>query len=251
MSATGAQALHDLSDFAGFLAALEDGGFEFAVIGGCAVGAYAHLSGQTLVSADLDIIIPKEAMRDLLAWAPRQGIAVYKRPQPRSLQVAFLEWDGKEINALTGSTGLHPDTVIRTAREFSLSSADGLLVPVADPFDLLVNKLAVRREKDLPHIEILRQFVEEEVVTAFREETGRKRLMPARRLLRVLGQEELPEHLAERLLDEARMPVDFRFLMGRVPSRALAERVLADSPEDDALREELVGILDGRGFEAR
>ena len=249
MSAAEDQELHDLDDYSGFLHALEESSVEFAVIGGCAVGAYARLQGRSLVSADLDIIVSKEAMRDLLAWAPRQDIAVVKRPQPRSLQVAFLEWAGKEINALTGSSGLpEPEIVIRTARDFSLSGASGLTVPIADPFDLLANKLAVRREKDLPHIEILRQFVEEEVVAAFREETGRKRLMPARRLLRVLGQDTLPEHLAERLLREARLPVDFRFLMGRVPNRSLAERILESSPEDVSFRKELAGILAGRGF---
>lgn len=246
MPAAKAQALHDLNDFADFLRALEENSFDFAIIGGCAVGAYASLQNQPLVSADLDIIVSDDVLPDLLAWAPRQGITVRKRPSPRSVPVAVFDWEGKEVNALTATTGLpDSDTVIRTAREFALSQADDLIVPIADPFDLLANKLAIRRDKDLPHIEILRRFIEEEVVAAFREEEGRKRLVPARRMLRVLGRTTLPKSLAKRLIAEARSSVDYRFLMGRVPE-SLAKEVLNGAPDDAALRNDLLSIMEGR-----
>ena len=45
-----AQAAHDLADFAEFLGQLEAEGFELAVIGGLAVGAYAQLIGEELLS---------------------------------------------------------------------------------------------------------------------------------------------------------------------------------------------------------
>ncbi len=120
----------------------------------------------------------------------------------------FLEHDGKEINILTANSGLaKAEIIIRTARHFVLSAHDGLEIPVADPFDLLGNKLAVKRDKDLPHIEILRRFAEQESVMAFEEETQpRARLAPARRLLDALGVKVLPALLADRLIELARTP---------------------------------------------
>ncbi len=242
----------DLGDFADFLADLNAEGFEFAVIGGCAVIAYANLLDEDLFSGDLDIYTTQGTLVELLRWAPRRRIRVVKRPQPRNIPVAFLEHDGKEINILTASSGLaKAEIVIRTARRFTLSAYDNLEVLVADPFDLLGNKLAVRREKDLPHIEILLRFVEEESVTAFKEETQpRARLAPARRLLDTLGAKVLPAPLADRLIELAKTPVDYRFLIGRVPAREQAVRVLEQAKElGDELTQELSTILETRRFE--
>ncbi len=51
-----------------------------------------------------------------------------------------------EVNALTSSDGLRdPEVVVQTARDFTLSAHANLEVPIADPFELLANKLAVRR----------------------------------------------------------------------------------------------------------
>ncbi|MCP3957791.1 MAG: hypothetical protein GY719_08060 [bacterium] len=248
-----AKAAHDLSDFARFLEQLSAEGFEFAVIGGCAVVAYASLLGEEMFSADLDIYVTQETMSDLLTWAPRNRIRVIKRPRPRNIPVAFLEEpDGKEINVLTASSGLpKPEIVVRNARQFILSSHGDLEVPLADPFDLLSNKLAVRREKDLPHIEVLRRFVDEESVTAFVEETRpRARLAPARRLLEALGRNTLPRALADRLLDVAKTEVDYRFLMGRVPTEEQAKRILERMAErEDELSRQLESILATRRFE--
>lgn len=191
-------------------------------------------------------------MQELLEWAPRHGIRVVKRPQPRNIPVAFLEVDGLEINALTSSEGLRdPEVVTQTARRFHLAAYAGLEVPIADPFELLANKLAVRREKDLPHIEILRRFVEDEAETAFHEENRpRARLAPAQRLIGTLGVNVLPAPLADRLIELARTPVDYRFLMGRVPRREQATRVLERAQErGDELTRELSAILETRRFE--
>lgn len=57
--------------------------------------------------------------------------------------------------------------MIRDAREIQLDQEGVLLVPVADPFDLLRNKLAVARDKDLVHLDILKRFLEEEAVYEF------------------------------------------------------------------------------------
>ncbi|MCP4662824.1 MAG: hypothetical protein GY856_46115 [bacterium] len=119
----------------------------------------------------------------------------------------------------------------RTAREFTLSEHDGLVVPLADPFDLLANKIAIGREKDRPHIELLRQFCEEEVVEAFAREEGRQRLMPARRLLEIVSRRTLPEELADRLIELAERPIDFRFLMSKVPAQRQVRRLLGRLPD--------------------
>ncbi len=88
----------------------------------------------------------QKTLAELLEWAPRHGIRVVKRPQPRNIPVAFLEVDDMEVNALTSSDGLRdPEVVVQTARDFTLSAHANLEVPIADPFELLANKLAVRR----------------------------------------------------------------------------------------------------------
>lgn len=246
-----APAAHDLGDFADFLRKLSAEGFDFAVIGGCAVSAYARLLGVELLSVDLDLYVSPATLTELLDWAPRIGARIVKRPRPRNIPVAFLESDGLEINLLTSSSGLPaPEIVMRTARQITLAAHGDLDVPLADPFDLLRNKLAVARDKDLPHIEILRRFVEEEVVAAFSgEESPRARLSPARRLLEVLRVDALPEPLADRLIRSARAPADFRFLVHRVPSERQARRLLDSLDErHQELRPELEAILAKRRF---
>lgn len=244
------QAIHDLGDYADFLRELEEHGILFAVIGGCAVGGYARLMGETVLSGDLDIYLPQESLNDLLAWLRRRGAEIRKRPRPRSVPVAVFFWDGKEVNALSSSQALPaPQIVARTAREFVLSKHGGVVVPVADPFDLLANKLAVAREKDRPHIEILRRFCEEEAVAALSQEQGRQRLLPARRLLEVLNRTTLTSELAERLIERAAEPIDYRFLISKVPLERQARRLLDQAPELPELHAELSAIFASRKFE--
>lgn len=61
LSPVPAEKAHDLGDFADFLEQLSANGFEYAVIGGCAVIAYANLLGEELFSADLDIYTTQES----------------------------------------------------------------------------------------------------------------------------------------------------------------------------------------------
>ncbi len=91
----------------------------------------------------------------------------------------------------------------------------------------------------------------EEAAHAFEEETRpRARLAPARRLLEVLQRDALPRPLADRLIDLARTPVDYRFLMGRVPTKEQAQRILARMAErEEELSRQLESILASRRFE--
>lgn len=140
--------------------------------------------------------------------------------------------------------------VARGSRDFVLSQHGGTVVPIADPFDILANKLAVRREKDLPHIDVMLRFVEEEVVAAFAEELEpRERLAPAQRLLGVLKRRTFSRALAERLLPLARFPADFRFLMNHAPDLRFAQDILERAPDEADLREDLNAILGSRRFD--
>jgi hypothetical protein len=232
---------YSLEDYGDFLAALAEGGLEVLVIGGCAVGAYGRLRGESILSADLDLYTTIDTQIQIMAWAPAKGGRIVKRPQPRALSVVFLDWNGKEINVLTETRNLPPPAeAFQEAREFRLRSHGGLPVLVVDPYDLLANKLEVDRPKDKPHQEVLRRFLEEEAVEAFRVETApRDRIAPAQRLLEVLKESRLPVDLAQRILPFARTQTDFRFLFGRAPTKDFEEEVLKGIPESLHLKEEL------------
>jgi hypothetical protein len=233
-----------LEDFAAFLRTLSERGFEYVVIGGCAVGAYAALRGEELFSGDLDLLASWETLNSVLELSENLGFEVVKRSAPGPIPTAFLRWEGKEVNILVSSRGLpEPAEAVRHGRVFELREHGGFEVLIADPFDLLRNKLLLDRPKDRPHIEILRRFVEEEVVHAFEAESSpRERLAPARMLLRTTGSRALPEALSERLLPLARLPSDFRFLANNVPAEAQARALLARAG-DPVLARELEGIL--------
>jgi hypothetical protein len=238
-----------LEDYLGLFRALEALGVEFVVIGGGAVGAYARLVGDTVFSDDLDIFVTHRALETVVTDAAAVGARVHKLPAPRSVPVAVLEWNGREINLITSTNGLPPpDVVARTAREFRIGDPASLSVLIADPFDLLRNKLAVNRPKDQPHILILKKFLEEEAVHGFREETDpRARIGTAERLLEVLGKQTLEQPLADRLLPLAQVPVDFRFLAHRLPTAEMVQQLMQAAPSD-AVKTTVATIAATRGF---
>lgn len=222
-------------------------GIEFVVIGGCAVGAYARLVGEQVLSADLDLLVTWRSLETVLADGGAFGVHVHKVPQPRSVPVALLEWRGREVNLLTGSSGLPPpDVAARAAREFHLGRDTDVTVLIADPFDLLRNKLAVNRPKDQPHIAILRRFLDEEAVKCLTDEREpRARISAAERLLEVLGTQTLEEALARRLVPLATTPADFRFLGHRAPVGLIPD-LLARAPSDE-IRRAVERIANRRG----
>lgn len=242
MSASGDEALRDLTAFAELLAMLEREAIQYAVIGGCAVGVYARLRGERVLSVDLDIYAAPATLNLLIGRASHLGLEVRRGLEARAIPVAVFEWRGMEINVLTASLGLpEPDAVIRDAREVQLDNVGGLLVPVADPFDLLKNKLAVRRDKDLPHIELLTRFVEEEVVHEFGQQgSARQRMAAASRLLGTLGVETLPEALVARLVPLADTPPLRRFIVSRAPGSMSLEPLLERVSEEE--RTELMAL---------
>jgi hypothetical protein len=242
------QAASSIEDYLDLFETLAGLGMEFVVIGGCVVGAYARLMGEEVLSADLDLLVTWRTLEAIVADGGVLALVVQKMPEPRTVPVALLEWRGREINLLTGSTGLpSPDVAARAAREFQLGAGTHARVLIADPFDLLRNKLAVNRPKDQAHIAILRRFLDEEAVRGMaEEEEPRARISAAERLLEVLGAQTLDEALATRLLPLARTPADFRFLARRAPV-SLVERLVASAPSG-ALREAVERIARHRGI---
>lgn len=234
-----------LEDYLDLLQALAEHGIDYVVIGGCAVAAYARHFGETVFSNDLDLLVTQPALDRVIAEAPLLQLTVEKMPEPRSVPVALLAWRKRELNLLTSTRGLPPaDVEARSAREFEGGSGR-LPILVADPFDLLRNKLAVNRPKDVPHIAILKRFICEEVVHAFQNEIDpRSRIAPAERLLAVLDAPVLDDELASRLIPLAKSDVDFRFLAHRVPAGDL-ERVVAAAPAP--FRADLTRIARTRG----
>ncbi len=248
MPASSAKSTHALTDFLDLLTLLSDEGLNAVVIGGCAVGAYAQLMGETILTSDLDLYAERATLEQIARSVKRRGATIRKVPKPRTVPVLVFDYGDKEVNVITASAGLHdPKTEARLARTFQFANRPGLAVLLGDPFDLLANKLAVNREKDRPHIPVLLRFLAEEVIHAFAEESGpRQRIDPARRLLDVLRVKTLPLEVAKRMVPLARTPVDFRFLMNHVPSRELAQTLFDHAPEE--LLAELATIRQRRRF---
>lgn len=219
--------------FRDLFASLEDFGLGFVVIGGMAVGAYARQLGETVVSLDLDLYVTSQTLDEVQSLAANLEARVERRMQARGLPVAVLSWRGREVDVLTMSRGLPG------FRELSSSArvvdVDGLDVLVADPIDLLRNKLAVNRPKDQAHIDLLRRFIDDEIILTFsRIKEPRARIETASALLEVLGQETLESALAAQLVELASLPSDFRFLANRAPIELLPR--LAERASDATKR---------------
>lgn len=249
MPTESAQAASTLEDYLELFEALAGLGVEFVVIGGCAVGAYARLMGEKVFSNDLDVLVTQRSLEVIVADGAAIGARIVKLPSPRSVPVAVLDWRGREVNLLTSTSGMPPaDVEARSARELRIAAVREIFVLVADPFDLLRNKLAVNRPKDQPHIAILQRFLEEEAVHAFHAETEpRARIGPAERLLEVLGATVLDEALAARLVPLARLPADYRFLAHRVPAASWVDELIARAPAEN-LRAVVDKIARSRGL---
>ena len=134
------------------------------MIGGCAVGAYARLLGETILSTDLELLLTRRGLELVIDESEALGLRVESLATAWQVPVTVLRWKGREINLLAATDGLAaPDVEARSAREFRLSSDVDVAILIVDPFDLLRNKLAVNRPKDLPHIQALRRFLDAEI----------------------------------------------------------------------------------------
>lgn len=209
---------------------LRDAEIQVTVIGGQAVGAYAAQTGTTVMSGDVDVYGDQETQRRVEQVGLADGARVAKRPKPRGLSTLVLDWDGVEVDVLTKSSGPMPSAEQAFKDAWQI---DG--IGFLDPFQLLRNKLALRREKDVPHIAILRRFLDEHVESLFTDadRSPRDRIAPAQKLLDVLETPSLPAELYERLASACENLVQRRFLISHAPSVAAAEQVANDAPASE------------------
>lgn len=121
MSSARSKAPLSLVDFADLFEALARAGTAQVVIGGCAVGAYAHLLGESVTSNDLDLYATQAGYEAILAAVSGQGGRIVRGARERSIPVAVIDWKGKELNVLTATAGLlSPEIEAELAREFVL-----------------------------------------------------------------------------------------------------------------------------------
>lgn len=236
-----------LDDHTDLLETLGVRGIEFVVIGGCAVAAYGRQLAEEVVSEDLDLLMGGRQLDRVVTSEVDFGVQVNRLLVDAGAQVALLRWRGRDVNLMTSGAGLpSPDAAMRGARRFHVGRHGSVAVQVADPFDLLRNKLAMDRPKDRPHIALLRRFLAEEIAATFaRGEDPGAGVRAAERLLEVVEAAVLDTALATRLVALARAPGDFRFLAARAPLM-LIEDLLARAPSPET-RQAVEQIAAGRG----
>ena len=237
MSTEKNNALYSVADFEDLLRLIAEYGLQTVVIGGCAVGAYARYLDQQVLSRDLDLYATRDTQKQILQLMRDNPDAVVRKiPKVRSIPVLVFDWKGKEVNILTAAELLpSPELLVSMARDAIFPEMQDLTLLLGDPYQLLRNKLAVNRPKDQPHAAVLRQFLEAEIVQEFTEQTDpRRRIAPAQQYLQALSAKVLPDELARRLVQLARLPVDFRFLMNHVPTEELAQDLIDRAPVEQA-----------------
>ena len=94
-----------LEDFSAALDWIKAEGFEVVVIGGMAVGKYATVAGQAVLSGDLDLLATTEQQMMMARQAVKvPGVRVEKLPQPRSAPVSVLR-GSKSRSHVSGALG--------------------------------------------------------------------------------------------------------------------------------------------------
>lgn len=209
-------------------------GFETTLIGGLAVGVFSPTYDVPVLSGDLDLLAsPSEQQRISRAAARDPDVQILKAIQPRALPVLVLGWDQLEVDVLSQSDGL-PDPAAAIQRAWDV---DG--VAVADPADLLRIKLAMKREKDLDHIKILRKACEGFSRADLETQSGRGAFHSLRRWVESEGWESIPKPVFDRLIAVAvRTSAEGRrYLVLHAPARPEAKAVcsVAPGPEQKTL----------------
>lgn len=145
--------LHD--DFKDLLLAFEDAGVRYVIVGAHALAVH----GIPRATGDLDILVAPDAEN---AERVMQALSVFGAPiESHGLTAQDFEREGtvyqlglppRRIDLLTSITGVSMDEAERTAIETQLQ---GLRVPVLGRRQLLANKLATGRPKDLADAQLL------------------------------------------------------------------------------------------------
>ena len=149
-------------DWYEFLAALLDAGARFLVVGAHAMAVHGVPRG----TQDLDVWIDRNARNVDLVWhalaafgAPLASLAVSRDDLRRDATVVQLGVPPNRIDLLTSISGVPDFTAAWTARVEH--AVRGRRVPFIGRDDLIRNKRATARRKDLADVEALGVDVEE------------------------------------------------------------------------------------------
>jgi len=146
-------------DWKEFLRLANSHRLKYLVVGGVAVSLHGHTRSTHDIDIWIENSIPnivklKKTMTSFgfLEQAETVPIKMGKR------DVLFLGKTPFRIDILSGISGLTFAKVFRSRQDFDV---DGMLVPVIDLENLIINKEASGRHKDLADVEVLRQFLPE------------------------------------------------------------------------------------------
>lgn len=143
-------------DFKEFIESLRSSGVEFLVVGAHALAAH----GKPRYTGDLDIWVkPERENLDRLIKALNAfgfeslGISARDFEEPEAM--VQLGYPPARIDLLTSIDGVKFDECFAHRTEIEIS---GVLLPVISVDDLIRNKLATARPKDLADVETLRSI---------------------------------------------------------------------------------------------
>jgi hypothetical protein len=140
-------------DFAEMLGALSDQQAEFLVVGAYAMAAH----GTPRATGDIDIWVRPTAANAERVWAALQAFGA----PLQNLSKADLQTEGivfqigiapNRIDLLTRISGVQFETAWSNRMEIQL---DGRIIPILGKADLITNKKATGRTKDLGDVELL------------------------------------------------------------------------------------------------
>jgi hypothetical protein len=143
-------------DWKEFLRLANSHRLKYLVVGGVAVSLHGH----TRSTHDIDIWIENSVanINRLKKTMTSFGFLEQAESVPNKMgnrDVLFLGKTPFRIDILSGISGLTFARVFRSKQDFDV---DGILVPVIDLENLIINKEASGRHKDLADVEVLRQI---------------------------------------------------------------------------------------------
>lgn len=143
-------------DFRDLLAEFAHFGVRYVLIGGYAVGHHA----KPRATKDLDLLVSargdnRERVAAALSAFGAPAAVVQAAAQQGPTEVVYLGVEPVRIDILRSADGIDPELAIERADSLSM---DGLVIPVIALDDLIANKRAAARTRDLADAELLERM---------------------------------------------------------------------------------------------